>query len=396
MKRLGYRHTVYACYIGYVTQAIVNNFAPLLFLTFMNEFGVSLEKISLLITLNFGMQIIVDWIAGKYADKWGYRFSILLSHICSALGLAGLAILPSLLPDPFIGLLVAVMIYAVGGGLLEVLITPIVEACPLEDKSGNVALLHSFYNWGVMAVMLLSTAFFVLFGTRNWRILALLWAVVPALNTVYFANVPIGSLIEEGETGLTIVQLLKNKVFWVLAVIMLCAGACELGIAQWASTFAEAALGVSKTIGDLAGPTAFTLLMGIARVLYGINAKRMKIEKYMLGCGVLCLISYLIASLSRSPVFGLIGCALCGLSVGVLWPGAFSLSADAIRNGGTAMFALMALFGDLGGGGGPGFVGIMAEAFGGNLKTGILFGSAFPILLIISLLLLDKLRKKEV
>lgn len=388
-----YNHTIYACFTGYIIQAIVNNFAPLLFLTFQREFGISLEKIALLISFNFGVQLLVDFFAAGFVDKIGYRICIVMAQIFSCVGLASLAFLPNLMPDPFFGLLLSVMIYAIGGGLLEVLVSPIVEACPTDHKESVMGLLHSFYCWGHASVILLSTLFFAVFGIENWRVLACLWAIVPLLNTFYFTQVPIISFTEEGG-GMGIKELVRNEMFWFMVVLMVCAGACEQGISQWASAFAEAGLNVSKTMGDLAGPCAFAILMGTARVVYAKMSEKVSIYKYMLVCGVLCLISYLTASLSPSPLISLIGCAMCGLSVGVMWPGSFSLSAKNLPAGGTAMFAFLALAGDLGCSSGPAVVGFVSGLADGNMKSGILSGIIFPITLIIMLLYLMKRERK--
>lgn len=388
-----YTHTIYACFIGYIIQAIVNNFAPLLFLTFQREFGISLEKIALLITFNFGVQLIVDFFAASFVDKIGYRISIVMAQIFSCIGLVSLAVLPDWMPDPFPGLLLSVMIYAIGGGLLEVLVSPIVEACPTDHKESIMGLLHSFYCWGHAGVILLSTLFFSIFSIKNWRILACLWAVIPLLNTFYFSKVPLAALTEEGE-GMSIRQLFSCRMFWFMCILMVCAGACEQGISQWASAFAEAGLNVSKTIGDLAGPCAFALLMGTSRVIYARLSEKISIYKYMLFCGILCLISYLTASLSPSPLLSLIGCALCGLSVGAMWPGSFSLSSKNIPAGGTAMFAFLALAGDLGCSSGPALVGFVSGLADGDMKTGIFCGIVFPILLILTLLYLTKQHAK--
>lgn len=388
-----YNHTLYACFTGYIIQAIVNNFVPLLFLTFQREFGISLEKIALLITFNFGVQLIVDFLAAAFVDRIGYRICVVAAQIFSCLGLLSLAFLPDILPDPFIGILLAAIIYAIGGGLIEVLISPIVEACPTTRKKAAMGLLHSFYCWGHAAVILLSTLFFTVFGISNWRILACLWAIVPLLNAFYFTQVPITSLNEEGD-GMPVASLIRSRMFWIMVILMVCAGACEQGISQWASAFAESGLRVSKTIGDLAGPCAFAILMGLSRIIYAKISEHVSIYKYMCCCGILCLVSYLLASLSPSPVLGLIGCALCGLSVGVMWPGTFSLAARAIPTGGTAMFAFLALAGDVGCGGGPSLVGFVSDLANGNMKIGILSGIFFPILLIGTLLYLMKPKKQ--
>ena len=388
-----YQNTMYACFVGYIVQAIVNNFVPLLFLTFESSYGIPLSQITMLITFNFGIQLLVDLLAAKFVDKIGYRVSIVMAHIFAALGLAGLVVLPDLLSNAFAGLLIAVVIYAIGGGLIEVLISPIMESCPSENKEKAMSLLHSFYCWGHVGVVLLSTLFFWFFGIANWKILALLWVIIPVCNGILFCKVPIAPLIEEGETGMSLRELCKNRIFWILMLMMMCAGASEQAVSQWASTFAEQGLGVSKTIGDLAGPMSFAILMGSARAFYGKFGDRIDLDKFMQASSLLCIASYLCISLSPSPLFSLIGCSLCGLSVGIMWPGTFSKASAALRNGGTAMFALLALAGDVGCSGGPTLVGFVTDLASDDLKKGILAGIIFPILLIVGIVSLKKAKR---
>lgn len=388
-----YQNTMYACFVGYIVQAIVNNFVPLLFLTFESSYGIPLSQITMLITFNFGIQLLVDLLSAKFVDKIGYRVSIVMAHIFAALGLAGLVVLPDLLSNAFAGLLIAVVIYAIGGGLIEVLISPIMESCPSENKEKAMSLLHSFYCWGHVGVVLLSTLFFWFFGIADWKILALLWVIIPVCNGILFCKVPIAPLIEEGETGMSLRELCKNRIFWILMLMMMCAGASEQAVSQWASTFAEQGLGVSKTIGDLAGPMSFAILMGSARAFYGKFGDRIDLDKFMQASSLLCIVSYLCISLSPSPLFSLIGCSLCGLSVGIMWPGTFSKASAALRNGGTAMFALLALAGDVGCSGGPTLVGFVTGLASDDLKKGILAGILFPILLIVGIVSLKKAKR---
>ncbi len=388
-----YQNTMYACFVGYIVQAIVNNFVPLLFLTFESSYGIPLSQITMLITFNFGIQLLVDLLSAKFVDKIGYRVSIVMAHIFAALGLAGLVVLPDLLPNAFAGLLIAVVVYAIGGGLIEVLISPIMESCPSENKEKAMSLLHSFYCWGHVGVVLLSTLFFWFFGIANWKILALLWVIIPVCNGILFCKVPIAPLIEEGETGMSLRELCKNRIFWILMLMMMCAGASEQAVSQWASTFAEQGLGVSKTIGDLAGPMSFAILMGSARAFYGKFGDRIDLDKFMQASSLLCIVSYLCISLSPSPLFSLIGCSLCGLSVGIMWPGTFSKASAALRNGGTAMFALLALAGDVGCSVGPTLVGFATGLASDDLKKGILAGIIFPILLIVGIVSLKKAKR---
>lgn len=388
-----YRKTMYACFIGYIVQAIVNNFVPLLFVTLQSEYQIPLSKITLLITVNFMIQLFVDLLSAGFIDRIGYRASIILAHICSVAGIVALTILPELLPDAFIGILISVTIYAVGGGLIEVLISPIVEACPSDNKEKAMSLLHSFYCWGHVGVVLISTAFFSVLGTENWKILAIIWAVIPLCNLILFAKVPIYPLNEDGEQGCGMRDLFRMPVFWLLMVMMLCAGASEQAVSQWASTFAEQGLGVSKTIGDLAGPMAFAFLMGVSRLIYGRFGDRLNLDRFMKCSVVLCIASYLVIALVPIPVFGLIGCAVCGFSVGILWPGTFSIASAEIRNGGTAMFALLALAGDSGCAGGPTLAGFVSSAFGNNLHIGVLSAIVFPAVMLASLFFAGKRRK---
>ncbi len=390
---MNYKHTTYACFMGYIVQAIVNNFVPLLFVTFQKTYGIPLSQITLLITINFIVQLFVDILSATFVDKIGYRASAVLAHIFSAVGFVSLTVLPDMLGSPFVGILVSVVIYAIGGGLLEVLISPIVEACPTKNKEKAMSILHSFYCWGHMGVVLLSTAFFAAFGVELWKILALIWAVVPVLNAVLFSRVPIYSLHEEGEKGLSFKQLFSKKIFWVLMLMMLCAGASEQAVSQWASTFAEQGLGVTKTVGDLMGPMAFAALMGLSRLIYGKFSDKIELDRFMnLSC-LLCLLSYLCIAFVPSAFVSLIGCAVCGFSVGILWPGSFSKAAAGVKGGGTAMFALLALAGDLGCCSGPTFAGFVSSAFDGDLKRGILAAGIFPALMLLAIFLSKKLKK---
>lgn len=387
-----YKKTIYACFIGYIVQAIVNNFVPLLFLRFQNEYNISLSKITLLITFNFGIQLFIDFISVAFIDKIGYRASVVTAHIFSAIGLLSLIFLPGLFRDPFAGLLISVMIYAVGGGLLEVLVSPIVEACPTAHKEKAMSLLHSFYCWGHVGVVVISTAFFRLFGIENWRILALIWFLIPLFNAFMFMKVPIASS-SDNETVLSPVMLIRQKAFWIFVLLMFCAGASEQAVSQWASTFAEQALTVNKTAGDLAGPMFFAIMMGTSRTIYGKLGHKIKLERFMLFSGVLCILSYLLISVSPWPVASLTGCGICGLSVGIMWPGTFSMAASTIKGGQTAMFAYLALAGDLGCMGGPTFVGLISGHLHDNLKAGILAAVLFPIVLVLGIQAVGRVRK---
>ena len=377
-----YKSTIRACFVGYIVQAIINNFLPLLFVSIQSQYNIPLSQITALVAINFATQLCVDLLCIKVIDKIGYRTSMILAHIFSAAGLILLTILPEIISNSFLGILVSVMVYAVGGGILEVLVSPIVEACPTENKEKAMSMLHSFYCWGHVAVILVSTIFFRLYGIYNWKIMAIIWALVPLMNTVSFAYVPIASVMEEGERGMGTKALLKNKVFWIFLLMMICSGASEQAVSQWASAFAERGLGVSKVIGDLAGPMAFAILMGIARAFYGKYGDKISLDSFMIGSCILCIASYLGISFFQSPVWNLVSCAFCGLSVGIMWPGTFSKSSFVLTKGGTPMFSLLALGGDMGCSIGPFVVGFVSGIGGDNLKVGILAATIFPILLL--------------
>lgn len=389
-----YRKTVIACYLGFVTQAITANFAPLLFLTFHNNYSIPLGKIALISSVFFVTQLIVDVLCAKFADKIGYRRCVVGSQLMSAVGLIGLAFLPELLPDPFTGIIISTVIYAVGSGLTEVLVSPIVEACPFEHKEAAMSLLHSFYCWGSVGVILISTLFFAVFGIENWKWLSCAWALIPFINMFNFSSCPIEHPVEDG-AGMSIKGLLKVPLFWLAIVLMICAGASELSMAQWASAFAESALGLSKSVGDIAGPCLFAVTMGISRTIYGKYGDKLDLMKFMIGSGCLCLVCYVTASTASIPMLGLLGCIMCGFSVGIMWPGAISICSAKIPSGGTAMFALLAMAGDMGGALGPWIVGNITQSAGDNMQKGMLAGCIFPIVLTLVLLIMKNSKKAK-
>ena len=389
-----YKKTLTACYLGFVTQAISANFTPLLFLTFKGSYGITLEKIAMIPLAFYLTQLLVDIAAAKFADKVGYRLCVIASQVLSSFGLISMTFLPDLMPNPFAGILTSVILYAIGSGLIEVLLSPIVEACPFENKDGIMSLLHSFYCWGAVSVILGSTLFFAVFGIEHWKILTVLWAMIPLYNSINFISCPIEKLVEEGES-MSIRRLLGVPMFWMMIFLMICAGASEASMAQWASAFTESALKVSKVVGDLAGPCLFAVFMGVSRMVYGKMSHKLNLVETMFWCGSFAVVCYLLASLSSFAVLGLVGCALCGSAVGIMWPGTISLSSRRCPAGGTAMFAFLALAGDLGATVSPAIVGKVAEAAGENLKTGLLAATLFPVCMTLGLLLLYNKSEKE-
>lgn len=388
MNNKNYGKTKLACYLGFVTQAICAIFLPLLYVTFNKTYGISLGKLAALSTTYFFTQLLTDAVCSKITDRLGVRTSVIISEITSGVGLLGLSILPDIMPDPFSGILMCVIVYAVGAGMTEVLVSPIIEACPFENKAATMSLLHSFYCWGSAGVILGSTLFFAVFGIERWRTLAIIWALIPLYNIYNFATCPMEKLVEDGE-GMSMKELVKTRLFWIFIILMVCAGSSEIAMAQWASAFAESALHVSKSVGDIAGPCGFAVTMGISRAIYGKFGGKINLTVFMAASGILCLICYLMAGLSKNPLLGLAGCALCGFSVGIMWPGSISISSKLLPKGGTAMFALLALSGDLGGSLGPAIVGKISEEFGNDLRTGVLAGAGFPVVLVVTLVFLN-------
>ena len=384
-----YQRTKTACYLGFVTQAITANFAPLLFTTFSKDYGITYAELALIPLTFYITQLLVDFFCANFVDRIGYRKSIIISQAASGAGLALLGFLPDLFSKPFIGILICVIIYAVGSGLTEVLCSPIIEACPFENKESMMSFLHSFYCWGAVGTILLSTVFFMIYTTAQWRVLAVLWSVIPFFNIYNFAVCPIEPIVADGDS-MTIHELLKTGLFWLLCLLMICAGASEISMAQWASAFAESSLGVSKTTGDLLGPCGFAIFMGISRAIYGRHGGRTDLSNYMIASGIMCLVAYLLAALAGLPIVGLIGCMLCGFSVGIMWPGSISISSSRLPRGGTALFAFLALAGDFGGAQGPAIVGWVSQLLGGNIRDGILAGSLFPALLVFCIVVLKR------
>ena len=388
-----YKKTTYACFTGYIVQAIVNSFVPLLFVTFQKSYHIPIEQITLLITVNFMIQLLIDMLSAGFIDRIGYRASVIIAHICAALGLALLTVLPELCANHFVGILIAVCIYAVGGGLIEVLISPIIEACPTDNKEAAMSLLHSFYCWGCTGVVLISTLFFTIFGIAHWKVLTLFWTIIPIGNMILFTKVPIYSLTDEDDKGMSVKELFGEKIFWVLMLMMVCSGASEQAVSQWASTFAEEGLGIAKTMGDLVGPMTFSILMGLSRLIYGKYGDRIDLDKFMKGSCVLCIASYLCISIVPVPIVELIGCGICGFSVGIMWPGTFSKASVALKRGGTLLFAMLALAGDLGCSSGPTLVGFVTGA-AGDMRLGILAGIVAPVLLLVGIYRYKEIRDR--
>ncbi len=390
-----YSITLYASYIGYVVQALVINFAPLLYVTFSDTYILSFSDISTLIIVNFLAQLIMDLMSAVLLDKLGYRVSAVLAHVFSFVGIASLSFLPDIMEKPMTGLLISMILSGIGGGIIEVIVSPIVEALPTKSKSASMSLLHSFYSWGQLLIVILSTVFFKTAGISSWRILAVIWALIPLINGIIFIFVPIIPLVKEGEVGLSVKELLSKRFFWVFLFAMLAGGAAEQAIIQWTSAYAEGSLGIDKAMGDILGPCLFALLMGLSRVFYALFRHKIKLLRYMIISAAVLLITYLLAALSPNPYISLAGCALSGMAVGIMWPGMLSLSTRHIKNGGTAQFSIMAFFGDIGCITGPAIIGWISDATGGSIRGGFLWATLFPLIMLITLLIIRAEAKHE-
>lgn len=411
-KHYTYRNTTYACYRGYMTQAIINNLAPLLFIIFQTNFSISYEKLGQLVLFNFATQLLTDLWATKYADHFGYRKCMVAAHALSTLGLLSLGILPFLMPSTFFALAFSVSLYAIGGGLLEVIVSPIIEALPNDNKEASMSLLHSFYCWGQMAVVLLSTFLLWIVGRDLWFLLPILWSLFPLYNLFKFLHVPLLPLVKEGQ-GMKLKELFSFPSFYLVLLLMLCAGISELTMSQWSSLFAEKGLQIPKLFGDLLGPGLFALFMAIGRTIYGYLGDCLPIKASMFVCGLLCILTYLVTVFSPLPILALLSCSFCGFTVSLMWPGTFSLASAAFPRGGTMMFGLLAVCGDLGGSFGPWLAGKISDTvqttgrsldfWAGSsldleqigLRSGLLAAALFPMLMVICLLLF-RVKKKAV
>lgn len=402
-----YRNTTFACYRGYITQAIINNLAPLLFIVFQTSYQISYDKLGQLILINFGTQLLTDIWAAKYADHVGYRTCMVAAHGLASLGLLSLGILPKIMASPYLGMAISVFIYGIGGGLLETIVSPIIEALPNDNKGGAMSLLHSFYCWGQMAVVIITTIILKLIGDSYWFILPIIWAVFPLYNMFKFIHVPILPLVQDGK-GSTLKDLLSHPGFYLSMLLMICAGASELSMSQWSSMFAEQGLQVPKLVGDLLGPGLFALFMAIGRTIYGYFGDRIPIKGVLLASSALCVLTYLVTIFSPNMFLALFTCSLTGFSVSLMWPGTFSLSSGVFPKGGTLMFGILAICGDIGCSLGPWLAGIISDRVketgqslsiwmnrGLNfdqigLRSGLLVASIFPALMFIGLVLIKK------
>lgn len=404
-KNKKYTPTLHACYLGYITQAIAVNLAPLFFVIFQNKYNISYEQIANLVLFTFIIQIIVDGLMIKFITVLGYRVTAVTAHIFATVGLVCLGILPIIL-DPYTGILISVLVYSIGGGLIEVVISPIVDALPGDEKASAMSLLHSFYSWGQMLVVIVSTVILTCIGNDLWFIIPITWALIPFVNVFKFLKVPIVN-IEQEQKHYGIGKFLKSPVFIVALLLMICSGASELAMAQWASLFAERGLGIPKIAGDLLGPCLFALFMGIGRTIYGILGEKINIEKALMGCAVFTIICYLVTVFVKLPIISLLGCALCGFGVSLMWPGMLSYTSQKYNHkAGPVLFSMLALGGDLGCSVGPWLTGKVSDSYLASLETitaaaesqairyGLFAAAIFPLIMFLLVFIMKKLPQK--
>jgi len=397
MSSTSYKKTKTACYMSYIVSMIVNNFAPLLYVHFQSQFSIPLDQITMISTANFGTVILITAISPKFIDAIGYKRSAVLANLCDAIGLLGLVVFPRIFPSPGMGLIVAACIYGIGNGMYEVLLSPIITGCitDMKEKDGAINLLMSFSCWGQVLVVLITTIFFNVAGLGRWEIAAVLWAIVPITNAILFARNPVpepGARIKEPAN---LGALLKNPLFWLCMVIIMCAGSGEQAVCQWGSTFMETSLNLNKTVGDLAGPMSFAVFEGLVRVIYTKFGLNWDMRRAVAISAVGLTIGYLCIALSASPILVIAGFAICGCSVSLLWPGAICLATSYIPNGSTVMFSVLALVGAFGCTVGPSIAGMVAAQFHDNVKYGILATTAFPMLCIVAILIFIKATQKN-
>lgn len=378
----------------FIIQALIINFPPILFLHFSTTYGIPLSKITFLVIINFACQFCLDMLSAIFAKHLSYKVMIVASNILAALGLASYAFLPEILPNAYLGLVIATLISAMGSGLIEVIANPIMQSCPKPKKNFSMGFLHSFYCWGALGVVLISTLLLLWTGMGSWKLLALLWALIPAVNTVIFLVSPMNQPSAELEETSSLSKLVKTKMFWLFIFIMILGGACEQAMAQWASAFAETVLTEinivpesAKLFGDLLGPCFFALTMALSRMIYPKVCEKYDLRRVMILSSILCAICYAVAAITQNPFVSLIGCGVCGFSVGIMWPGTLDLAGKTCTFVGTALFAMLSLAGDLGCLTGPALIGFTADILGGNLKAGMTAAILLPSLLTVILLL---------
>lgn len=387
-----YTVTKTCCYFGYVCQAICINLLPMLFIMFVENYGIGYERLGRLVLISFLTQLAGDFFTLRFIDRIGYRKVVVLAHIMAFVGLLLLSAVAFLPINVYYGLLFAVPIYSLGAGIIEVAISPIVEYMPTKNKAAQMSMLHSAYSWGQVAVVGLTV---VLWSVLHlpWYLLPVIWAAVPLFNILGFTFVPLPEIpIGEEQNGKR--GLLHTPRFLLMLILMVCVGAAELTMTQWVSLFAESGLKVSKTVGDLLGLCMFGVLMGVGRLVYGFC--KLPLRRSMLVCGIGCVVCYLTASLVPSGIIALAACALCGLSVSLMWPGTYSLAAREFPLGGTSMFAMLAIAGDIGCSAGPWLTGLVSDilvpTFGNAfaLKAGVFIGAFFAAGVVIMLIKLKK------
>lgn len=395
-----YKSTIRACYIGNLVGALVTNLSPLLFVILMGSYNLSFEQVGRLVLINFFTQIIADLAFSKPVDTYGVRPFITLGHALVFIGFVMFAFSPRLFPhSPYTGLMLATVVFSCGGGLLELLLSAIVQAVPSDAKAAAMSLLHSFYAWGFIVVVVLTFLMLKLFGSANWPWLFLIWSLVPLFNFFNFLRVPLPPQVpDEHRTSTRVLASTPFFIFVVLGIAL--GGAAEVSMSQWTSAYAETTLGLSKQTGDLLGLCLFAGLLGLGRVLYGTYGKRFDIWRVMFLGSLFAAGCYLVAALSQHPIVSLVACAFCGLGVALLWPGSVTNAAHRFPFAGASMFAILAAGGDTGAAVGPWLLGLIADQIPTDfplspLRVGMVIGTLFPLAMAGCLLIQRHIDKKR-
>ena len=381
-----YKITKYTCYLFYVLQGTLLNLTPLLFVPLMEQYGLSYMKLGALASVNFATQLIVDIVLSKLTDKHRYRISLRLSASAAFIGYMIFAWAPGRLGDPYTWLLIGTVVYSIGAGLMEITISPLIHALPDKAKGKSMAILHSFYAWGVVLTVIVSTSVLAIIGRDKWNFIVTGWLIVPVIGFILSCIMPVPKP-ESGENERTAGSFrILIKPAFILFLAMIFFGSCaEAVMTQWSSAFLERAVGLDKLIGDIAGMSMFALMLGLCRMASAALDKKISLSTYMMLGTIGAVICYIIVSVSNVAAVSLIFCALTGFMVGMLWPGTLVLAADAFPKAGAWLFAYLAVAGDLGGVFGPWITGAIADRSG--LNAGLGAAAIFPVIGLICMII---------
>lgn len=355
-----YQLTTISCFVGIFCQAVSSNITAILFIPLMTLYGLSYVHLGLLVGINFTTQVLVDIIASRLVDRYGFRVFVLPSDILAVIGLVLFGLTPVLFDNILTGLVFSTIIFSASCGLQEVMLSPIVNAIPHNDKGPAMALMHSFYAWGQVATIIITTLFLFFFGIENWQVIVFLWALVPLVNFFMFLAAPFPGVIHENQR-MTMRDLIL-KPFYLVALLAIMGGAAtELVMNQWSSTFSEKVLELPKVTGDILGMCGFAVFLGLGRVLYGRYGSKINMNNVLVGSAAAAVVCYIAVAISPLPAISLAACAVCGLAASLLWPGTLVITAEKYPLAGAWIFAILAAAGDIGAASGPFAAGVITD-----------------------------------